>query len=107
MELYTLRHAKAEERSARHDDDSQRALTKEGIKRQRDVSHGMKALELEFDLILSSPFARAKLTAEIVADVLDTRQPSFSKHLAAGGDLRSLIEELKERHSSCRSILLV
>lgn len=107
MELYILRHAKAEERGEKFADDSKRPLTKAGIKTQRTVNKGMCALKLKFDFILSSPFLRAKHTAQIVAEDLDAKLPRYSKHLAAGGDLRSLIEEINEHHSTLKSILLV
>ena len=35
----------------------------------RQIAKGLRALGVEFDLILSSPYIRAKETAEILADV--------------------------------------
>src|SRR5688572_9911273 len=99
MDLYILRHAKAEERSSRYRNDSLRPLTKEGIKRQQLASKGMRAMKLKFDLILSSPFTRAKQTAEIVAEVMTTKQPRYTKHLASGADSRQLIEEINDHHA--------
>lgn len=67
----------------------------------------MRAMKLKFDLILSSPFARARHTAEIVADVMATGQPRYTRHLASGADSRHLIEEINDHHASAKSILLV
>jgi len=39
----------------------------------RQIAKGMKKLKLSFHVLLSSPFVRAKRTAEIVADVLGTK----------------------------------
>ncbi len=107
MDLYILRHAKAEERSEKFADDSKRPLTKEGIKTQRAVNKGMAALKLKFDFVLSSPFLRTKDTAQMVAKDFETKLPRYSKHLAPDGELRALVEEITEHHSSAKSILIV
>jgi len=39
----------------------------------RRIAKGMKKLKLSFDILLSSPFVRAKRTAEIVAEVFGTK----------------------------------
>jgi len=68
MDLYILRHAIAAECSATATGgDSQRPLTVDGVEKMRRATRGMRAMELEFDLILSSPYLRAKQTAEILA----------------------------------------
>ena len=107
MNLYLLRHAKAEERSARFPDDSKRPLTDDGEKEMFRVAEGMRAMELCFDLILSSPFIRAKRTAEIVAEVFKFKKLRFTKHLASGADARNLIEEFNNDYPSLKNILLV
>jgi phosphohistidine phosphatase len=108
MELYILRHAVAVERGTPgYDDDSQRPLTPEGRKKMRRAAMGMKALGLKFDAILSSPCARARATAEIVAGILKARRKlNFSDDLAADGDLKALIRSLA-RHNSHERVLLV
>lgn len=68
MLLYLLRHAVAEARDARRwPDDALRPLSLEGIERMRVAARGMAALELTFDVIFTSPYARARETAEIVS----------------------------------------
>jgi len=42
----------------------------------------MKVCELEFDLILSSPYVRAKQTADIVAEVSNAKNAELSPNLA-------------------------
>ena len=106
MELYILRHAIAVDRAAPgYSDDSRRPLTSEGRRKMRDIAKGMKALELKFDLILSSPYLRAKETAEIAAQVLQAqRKLKFSDDLAVDGDPRVLIKSLER---SPQRVLLV
>lgn len=107
MNLYILRHAKAEEPDARFDNDSERPLTTAGEKEMFDVAKGMAALELKFDLILSSPFIRAKRTADIVAEVFKLGKVRLSDHLQSHGSPNLLIEELRKDYSSSENVLLV
>jgi len=107
MELYFLRHGIAVEKgTSGFARDSERPLTDEGIQKMRKIAKAMKELDLSFDLILSSPFIRAKQTAEIVANELDiTEVLRFSMNLAVGGDPAMLIKEIKSDNS--QKILLV
>ena len=109
MELYILRHAKADPLGIGGvGRDKDRALTDEGIATLRWVVRGMKALGLTFDLILSSPYLRARQTAEIVAEELDVRKIlELSPELAPGGDCRVLIDTMSTRCDPSASILLV
>ena len=109
MDLYILRHAIAVERGTPgYEDDSQCPLTGKGAKKMRLVAEGMLALDLSFDVILSSPFLRAKQTAEVVAEVFDAaRRLKFSKNLEVGGDAEALIDELNEKYGARASIMLV
>ena len=69
MMLYVLRHGVAEDVSSDGDDASRR-LTPAGRRKMRAAAAGMRALGLRFDMILTSPFARAAETAAIVAEAL-------------------------------------
>lgn len=109
MDLYILRHAIAEARGGSiPGGDSQRGLTPEGEQKMRRIAKGMKAAKFSFDLILSSPFVRARQTADIVAEVF--RQANcleLSTALAADGNPKELIDELRRNHRRRKSILLV
>jgi phosphohistidine phosphatase len=109
MDLYLLRHAIAEERSgSQPGGDSQRRLTNHGARKMHRVAKGMKALELEFDLILSSPYLRAKETAEIVAKVFDQDKVlQLAPALTPDGNPRDLIEDLIRDHPRRKHILVV
>jgi phosphohistidine phosphatase len=69
MNLYLLRHgiAASAEKTA---PDGERPLTAKGIKRMRKAARGLRRLGLDFDAILTSPLARARQTADIVAAAL-------------------------------------
>ena len=66
MEIYILRHGNAEEgKSGMRDAD--RALTPEGATKLRSVLRRARAADVEPSIILTSPYRRARETAEIAA----------------------------------------
>jgi phosphohistidine phosphatase len=72
MEIYILRHGIAVERGTKgYKNDGDRPLTKDGEDKTKQIAKALRALDLKFDLVLSSPYVRARQTAEIVAEVLD------------------------------------
>ena len=109
MELYILRHAIAEEAADPHTgNDSQRRLTPDGAEKMRRAAEGMKEAGLEFDLILSSPYVRAKQTAEIVGKVLRPGRPlELSAALAPDGNPKELMDALRGNHGKRKRVLLV
>ncbi|MEO8510676.1 MAG: histidine phosphatase family protein [Chloroflexota bacterium] len=81
MILYFLRHGKADEpRSA---DDDARALTDDGIAALRAAAPAWRRLNLRPDLVLSSPLARARQTAELVCEAVGGT-PTIDDRLAPG-----------------------
>lgn len=69
MDLYVVRHAVAHDRDReRWPDDSERPLTPEGEERFRRVAGRLVGLVPWVDVVLSSPYARAWRTAEILAE---------------------------------------
>jgi phosphohistidine phosphatase len=107
MDLFLLRHAIAEPAAEPGGLDRERRLTPEGEEKMREIAEGMKACELEFDLILSSPFVRAKQTADIVAEAFQCKKRlELSSHLVPGGSPQKLIDELDSKHADKKSILL-
>lgn len=109
MELYLLRHAIAVDRGTPgYNKDSQRPLTPEGEKKMWRIAESMKALDLSFDLILSSPYVRARQTADIVAEVFQAQDRlELSTALTPEGDPEELIAELTRHDRAPDSILLV
>src|SRR5208283_2609313 len=79
-----------------------------GAARLRETAGAMETLALSFDLILSSPFRRAKQTAEIIAKNLKLRKKlAFSDDLTPGGNPRQLIQQLNEFRPEPENVLLV
>jgi len=108
MELYILRHAIAGDRESFDGPDSERPLTKEGAKKMERIAKELKKLNLKFDVILSSPFLRAKETAEIMAQEFHRENVlKFSPHLKVGGDPAALVREINTGYKKFHSILLV
>ncbi len=68
MDLYLVRHAVAHKRDAeRWPDDSKRPLTPQGEEDFRPAARGLGGILPSVEALLSSPFARAWRTAEILA----------------------------------------
>jgi phosphohistidine phosphatase len=109
MNLFILRHGLAVERDpVSFPDDSRRPLTLKGEDRVRMISDAMRALELSFDRILSSPYRRASQTAEIVAAGLGLRKVlEFSDDLTPEGDPKALLRQLGRVEPAPESVLLV
>jgi phosphohistidine phosphatase len=98
MNIYLIRHAIAEDETA-DKEDSQRALTDKGAKKMRQIAKGLRKLGVEFNVILSSPYLRAKETAEILGDVFKMKkQVAYSDNLMPMGDPDLLIAEINEKY---------
>lgn len=70
MDLYIVRHARAEDR--RDDlDDALRALTPEGTRRFRRAVRGLRRLGCRLDRVVHSPWRRAVETAELLVPLLE------------------------------------
>ncbi|MBK8781062.1 MAG: phosphohistidine phosphatase SixA [Anaerolineales bacterium] len=99
MNLYIIRHAIAAEEDP-SGDESQRALTDKGGKKMRQIAKGLRVLGVEFDMILSSPYLRAKETAEILGEVFKIKkQIVYSDNLIPVGDPDLLFGEINEKYS--------
>ncbi|HEV2438405.1 MAG TPA: phosphohistidine phosphatase SixA [Verrucomicrobiae bacterium] len=109
MNLYILRHGIAVERDEPgFKTDADRPLIPKGKRQLRQIAAAMKNLEVHFDLILSSPFLRARQTAEIVANALRLKKRlAFSDELTPDGEPKALIQQLNELKPAPESILLV
>jgi phosphohistidine phosphatase len=68
--LYLIRHAWAEDRSDEWPDDSKRPLTAKGIEKMREVVRGLAELDPQIEDVLTSPFVRAKQTADVLLEGL-------------------------------------
>jgi len=96
MILYFLRHANAGERLTNPKKDAHRALDKDGIEQCGLVGRALAAMDVQVDIMISSPLKRAAQTASLVGNELgyerklqleDALRPS-----AAFTDFRRMLE---------------
>ncbi len=109
MRIYILRHGLAGEADdpAWAGRDNERPLTEKGERKIRKLAKALRRRELIFEQILSSPYVRARQTAEIVAETLGLAEAlGVSEHLQPGADHGKLIDELAES-SQLQNVLLV
>ena len=108
MNIYLIRHGIAVEAGTReYEQDSERPLTEKGRKKMRQIARGLRTLGVELDLILSSPYVRARETAEILAEIFKMKKKiAFSESLIPTADPALLIPEISEKYS-VESIALV
>jgi len=109
MNLYLLRHAIAVERGTPgYEVDSTRPLTPDGARKMHSIAEGMVRLKIDPDIIISSPYLRARQTADIVAEAFHLRR-SVELHdaLSPGGDPARLLGDLGQLAANRKSVLLV
>lgn len=107
MNLYILRHGLAIERGTPgYKKDSDRPLTAKGKRRMWQIAEAMEAMELNFDIVLSSPYLRTKQTAEIVAETFELRKKlALTKALTPDGNPKMLVEQINRL--KVKDVLLV
>ncbi len=109
MNLFVLRHGVAVERDLKYcPDDSLRPLTLKGEDRIRIASDAIRSLDIVFDQILSSPFLRARQTADIIASELNLRRVlGFRDELKPGGDFKALLRQINLLRPAPENLLIV
>jgi len=100
MNLYIVRHAVAVDRGTPgYEDDSQRPLTETGRKKMKKITKGLERLGFQPDVILTSPYVRARDTAKILAERYGmTDKIYFSEYLIPPGNFESLVFEIHEKY---------
>lgn len=107
MRIFCLRHGKAENRADR---DFQRQLTPQGVADVGAVIRGCAGRLAEVERIISSPYTRARQSAEIAARELAYPDPlTFTELLQPEAELSDLIAYLRDLESGegINSVLLV
>jgi phosphohistidine phosphatase len=97
MNLLVVRHARAEGRetfATTGKADSERPLTRNGIRRMKEAARGLRLLVPSIDLLVSSPFRRAVETARIIADAFGGVRSVERDELAPEGHPQQLIDWL-------------
>lgn len=88
-QLWFLRHGEAEPHDARPD--AERRLTERGERQSRAAGRALAALELEFQLVVTSPRVRANDTAVLACESLGC-EPVVDERLSGGFELDDALE---------------
>lgn len=106
MQIYLLRHAIAEELRPGHADRS-RALVPEGKKKLKEVLRLARQADTAVSLIFTSPYRRARETADMVADFLSNEAEMLeTAALQPDGRAEEVWQEVRA-HRDVDSIMLV
>ena len=109
MKIYILRHGIAVERgSGGYTDDSKRPLTVKGREKMHDIARNMRQQGIRFDLLLSSPYVRARETIEIVTKEFNIKKNAivYSNNLIPDAPIKKIVEEINTTYPSSKSILI-
>jgi phosphohistidine phosphatase len=106
MDIYLLRHGVAEEGNLGQPD-SERALTSEGITKLRDVLSAAHAAGLHPALILTSPYVRARQTAQVAAAELGYRGDILETNVLIPSSQAEAVWDEIRVHRGTSSLLLV
>lgn len=105
MRLYFLRHGIADWPDWDPARDHERPLTKDGVKKMKQQAKRLADLDVKIDVVLSSPYARAFQTADIVAGKLGLEVKTESR-LAPGFNSDKL-KEIVASFGEDETLLLV
>jgi phosphohistidine phosphatase len=89
--LYLIRHATADAAGPAYPDDSLRPLTGKGFKQAAALARALQALDIRFDRLFSSPYVRARQTAEALEGEIEENEA------LCDDDYPALLETLRER----------
>lgn len=109
MDLYLLRHGIAVDRGTKGcRQDAKRPLTSEGRQKLLPIAAALEILEVSFDAVLSSPYVRARQTAELIVRQMNcATRLQFTEHLQPGGSFLSLLKAIHQIKPTPGSVLLV
>ncbi len=99
MELHLIRHAAAEVPDlGLHD--TERKLTLKGKDQAKVLRKTLQTLEINYDLVLCSPWRRARETASLLEPVADQLEPCDLLAQAPSQEIQQLIAELADKHNT-------
>jgi phosphohistidine phosphatase len=104
MDIYIIRHGLAADISPTGKD-ADRPLTPKGKRRFANCVKGLEALDIRLDLVLHSPWLRAKETAQLLKPICEGRIESTDLLAAPPGT--ALLDYAAEQASGSDSIALV
>lgn len=110
MELIIIRHGLAEERedfAKKNLEDHLRPLTLKGRKRMQKVAIALRGHVEEFDVIVSSPFTRARQTAEILSQIYFETQVIEAPELVPHSPPEAFLKWLRIQGKKYKRIAIV
>ncbi len=107
MDIYFLRHANAGEPVVNPARDDKRPIDKLGIEQSHDVGRALAALNINPDVIISSPLRRATQTAAVVANELGYEDKVITDAALRPEAGYEKFLELLARHSRRDAIMVV
>jgi len=105
--VYFLRHGPAGDAATWRGSDFDRPLTDAGAKRITREAKALAQLEIDLDVIVTSPLVRARQTAELVADELKLRNSLVEDERIGPGFSPGRLADLLEYHADATAIMLV
>ncbi|MBI4352343.1 MAG: phosphohistidine phosphatase SixA [Candidatus Omnitrophica bacterium] len=108
MELYFLRHGQAVEKDAGgFRNDAERPLALQGLKQMERTGEGMRRLGFSFDKVFSSPYLRARQTAQaVVKGLKENVKIEPSECLVPDADFKDFCGFLKKTRVGKRVLLV-
>jgi phosphohistidine phosphatase len=111
VKLLLIRHAEAEAQPPllgrfAGNKDAARRLTAEGKKQMRQVARGLRAIVAGVDVMATSPYVRARETADIVAEIFDCDNPVEVPALASGATPERLAAWLDDQPHDATIVLV-
>jgi len=107
MNLFVLRHASAGTRRANPLIDVKRPLDKEGKHHCLQLAHVLNALNIQFDLIISSPLKRSLQTAALVGTETGYEAPILQSDALAPAAGFKDFQHLLQEHADRENVLVV
>lgn len=110
MELVIIRHAVAEERedfAKKGLEDQFRPLTLKGRKRMQKVCFQLKDFIKDVDVIVTSPFTRARQTAEIISQIYFEKKVLEAPELVPQSPPQAFLKWLRVQGKSFKRIAIV
>ncbi len=104
--LYLLRHGPAFPPGSPEYTEDERPLTPKGRRKVRRLAFGLDVLKLNVERIVTSPMARARETAEIVADVLGLSDRLEEDHALRAGQAAEAVRDWSGGRSESRLMIV-
>src|SRR4029450_8988336 len=107
MILSFLRHANAGERVSNPKKDEKRALDKDGIEQCGYVGRALAAMEVQVDLMISSPLKRSSQTAVLVANEMGHEGKLLIDPALRPSASFTEFRKLLDKHAKLEAIMVV